>query len=103
MDADLGELEASFSAALRMEQRAYADDLDEERERASTFHARLLALRRGPVVRLETVDAREMRGRVIAVGADWIRFVESEIPAALGRGRVREIRVDAVVAIEVLQ
>ncbi|MCE7882812.1 MAG: hypothetical protein DYH08_02930 [Actinobacteria bacterium ATB1] len=78
LGAELGEIEARLAAAIRMEQRAYADDLIEERERATTFRDRLLALRLGRAVRLRTVDGFELRGRITAVGQDWFTFAESD-------------------------
>lgn len=102
LPAELAEIEARLAAAVRMEQRAYADDLIEERERATTFRDRLLALRLGRAVRLRTLDGFELRGRITAVGQDWFTFAESDSQVPPYGVTEHEMRIDAVVGLELL-
>jgi hypothetical protein len=100
-DAMLSDLEASFDAALRLEQEAYAESVAEEHVRSQPFRARLLEVRYGLPVIVRLVDGTSVQGRVVAVGADWFALSDATGPGGLG-GRIRhEIRIDAVVSLQV--
>ena len=94
---------------------AFADELARERvaehegeareivaagDAARSFVDELRRVPPGEVVVLVATDGAPMRGRVVRVGADWIRI--GEVADDLGSGRARllrvhDVRLDAVV------
>jgi hypothetical protein len=56
----------------------------------------------GDVVTVATVDGQTLRGRILGVGADWVRI--GEVTDEVGAGRVRsrwvhDVRLDAIVRV----
>lgn len=98
-DAVLDGLDAAFSAAVRLEQEAYAADVVEEAERCQTLRDRLARLRFGPPVLMRLSDGTHLVGRVAAVGVDWVRVVEGNRPGGLGIAADHDIALAAVVSV----
>lgn len=92
-------LDAAFSAAVRLDHEAYAADVVEEAERTQTFGDRIARLRFGPPVVVRLTDRTEVRGRVVAVGPDWVRVVEGDLPGGLGVAADHIVALDAIVAV----
>lgn len=100
-DADrvLAGLGSAFGAALRFEQEAYAADLAEEAQRCSTLHDRLVRLRFGPPVAVRLRDGNEYRGRIVAVGIDWVQLVEGDRAGGLGAAVSHDLALGAIAAV----
>ncbi|MBX7161684.1 MAG: hypothetical protein K1X95_15460 [Acidimicrobiia bacterium] len=98
-EAVLGGLDAAFAAAMRLDDEAYAADVVEEAERRQTLRDRIARLRFGPPVVVRLADRSEIRGRVVAVGVDWVRVVEGDLPGGLGVAADHVVALGAVVAV----
>lgn len=92
-------LDAEFTAALRLDHEAYAADVVEEAQLSQTLRDRLLRLRFGPPVLVRLVDGTELRGRVVAVGVDWVRVVEGRLPGGLGLAADHDVALHAVASV----
>ena len=87
---------------------AAAEQLEEAREivaagtAARPFADELRRVPPGDVVTLTALDGAVIRGRVLQVGADWIRFGEVADDAGTQRIRLRrvhDVRLDTVVRV----
>ena len=105
-EADAFDAIADQLAELRM--GAAAEQLDEAREivvagvAARPFADQLRHIPPGDVVTLTATDGVALRGRVVHVGADWIRLGEvadDEGTLRLQLRRVHDVRLDAVVRV----
>jgi hypothetical protein len=105
-EADAFDAIADQLAELRM--GAAAEQLDEAREivaagvAARPFVDQLRHLPPGDVVTLTTLDGAALRGRVLQVGADWLRFgevVDDEGTVRVRLRRVHDVRLDAIVRV----
>lgn len=98
-DAVLDGLGSAFGAALRFEHEAYAADVAEEAERTATLRDRLRGLRFGPPVAIRLRDGTELRGRIVAVGIDWVHLLEGDRPGGLGAAARHDLALDAIAAV----
>jgi hypothetical protein len=105
-EADAFDAIADQLSELRM--GAAAEQLDEAREivvagiAARGFADQLRRIPPGDVVTLTSCDGVAVRGRVLEVGADWVRFGEvadDEGTRRLQLRRVHDLRLDAVVRV----
>ena len=104
MDDSFAQITNALADELAREQRA--DHEGEAREivaagdAARAFVDELRRVPPGEVVTLVATDGAPLRGRVVRVGADWMRI--GEVADDLGSGRARllrvhDVRLDAVV------
>lgn len=105
-EADAFDAIADQLAELRL--GAAAEQLDEAREivvagfASRSFADQLRRIPPGDVVTLAGADGVALRGRVLQVGADWIRLGEVADEEGTRRVRLRrvhDVRLDAVVRI----
>jgi|tagenome__1003787_1003787.scaffolds.fasta_scaffold18805849_2 hypothetical protein len=105
-EADAFDAIADQLAELRM--GAAAEQLDEAREivvagiAARPFVDQLRHIPPGDVVTLAAADGVVLRGRVLHVGADWLRLgevVDDEGSLRIRLRRVHDVRLDAVVRV----
>jgi hypothetical protein len=105
-EADAFDAIADQLAELRM--GAAAEQLDEAREivaagvAARVFADQLRHIPAGDVVTLVGADGVALRGRVLQVGADWLRLgevVDDEGTLRVRLRRVHDVRLDAVVRV----
>ncbi len=105
-EADAFDAIADQLAELRM--GAAAEQLDEAREivvagiAARAFADQLRRVPPGDVVTVAAADGVSLRGRVLQVGADWIRIGEVSDEEGTRRVRLRrvhDVRLDAVVRV----
>jgi hypothetical protein len=105
-EADAFDAIADQLAELRM--GAAAEQLDEAREivvaglAVRPFVDQLRRIAPGDVVTLATTDGVAFRGRVLQVGADWLRLGEVTDDEGTLRVRLRwvhDVRLDAVVRV----
>jgi hypothetical protein len=105
-EADAFDAIADQLAELRM--GAAAEQLDEAREivvagiAARTFADQLRNVPLGDVLTLTATDGVALRGRILQVGADWVRLGEvadDEGTLRVQLRRVHDVRLDAVVRI----
>ena len=93
---------ASLLAEERDEQAEHARQVLTAGDAERGFAGVVRRLPAGDVVTLTTVDGAHLRGRVVRVGADWLRLVEvvDEMGTARVRGRrIHEVRLNAVVRV----
>ena len=93
---------AELSAESRLEQVEYARELLAAADATRSFADLLHTLPRGEPVVLVTTDGHAVRGRVVAVGADWLRLAETADDEGTARGisrRIHEIRTATIVRI----
>jgi hypothetical protein len=105
-EADAFDAIADQLAELRM--GAAAEQLDEAREivaagiAARSFADQLRQIPQGDVVTVTASDGVALRGRVLQVGADWMRIGEvadDEGTRRVQLRRVHDVRLDAVVRV----
>jgi hypothetical protein len=105
-EADAFDAIADQLAELRM--GAAAEQLDEAREIVAAgiatrpFVDQLRHIPPGDVVTLTALDGAAIRGRVLQVGADWLRLgevVDDEGTVRVRLRRVHDVRLDAIARI----
>jgi hypothetical protein len=100
--------EAITEGLADLRREAELEQLGEAREivaaglAARPFLDELRRVAPGDVVTVATVDGQPLRGRILAVGADWVRV--GEVTEETGARRVRprwihDVRLDAIVRV----
>jgi hypothetical protein len=93
---------ADLQAAERCEQVEHARQVLAAADAVRDFASALRRIGPAEVVLVVTADGWAARGRIVRIGADWLRVAEVRDDTGTARvapGRVHEVRLDAVIRV----
>jgi hypothetical protein len=93
---------ADLAAEERREQVEHAREILAAGDAVREFSTALRRIGPGEVVLVATADGWATRGRIVRIGADWLRLAEVRDDTGTARvapGRVHEVRLDAVIRV----